>query len=105
MFPHEIRHGFLPGPRRDASHRLVLRAGENAVNRPLRDEAFHLRERRRADRARLHWNAFRVAAIERPLRVLLPAAFARVSEMNDVVAGIADPGLRVFRTGITDAGY
>src|SRR5438270_2823040 len=83
IFANEIRHRFLPRTRLLARERLILRARKHAVSRPFRDETLHLRERRRADRARLHRHAFRAAAIERALRVLLPAALAAVREMQN----------------------
>src|ERR1051326_2758814 len=55
----KIRHCFLPRPWRDARQRFVFRRREHAVDRSLRDEAFHFRERRLPDLGRLQRDVFR----------------------------------------------
>src|SRR5438445_2079249 len=82
VIAHELRHRLVPMTRRETGESAILLTREHGIDGPLRDEALHAFELCRADAVRFHWKPFRAAAIERPLRVFLPTAFASVRKME-----------------------
>ena len=72
----------MPVTRCVVGQAFVLCSPQNHMHRTLRDEVLHIRQRDFPDGRRLELHAFLSAAVERPLRVFLPAAAAGIRDAD-----------------------
>ena len=89
-----IANNVTPRARRNSRKRGVFRGRKNGINRTGCDPVFHIAHTARLDRCGFERNAFRVTAIDCPLGVFLPTAFAGACEVQNAARNIAIEKLR-----------
>src|SRR5215469_11872385 len=78
-----------PSPRWSASQLRIFYGRQHGISGTTRDPVFHIAQFQSIDSSRFQRNAGIAAAIQSPLRILLPTAFAGIGKMQNTAFNAA----------------